>query len=375
MIETPEEEKQVVQPCAQFTGDVNLKDGSKVLCGAIEMKKWTLTNNGLVAWPSSTCVVALGPNADSWTGVYELPTNVRPLVCAEVSVTVRIPEQGGAFRVDFSLANESGELFGPRFWLDVVAVAPEAAPVPVALPVKVAEPKPVSIPVALPVVAQEPMAEEPAVVEEKVASMEDVVQQISEAADSWSSRISATLETWRKSREDEVEADAAQAAQAEDDAAVRDAQLKAEAAELVVASKAATEARAAVNAAFWAEEEAKEAELEKTRAAERAEYEARLAEEARQQKEVDEARQQQEAEDARAAQEAGLWSQMLASLSPEVVPAPVVMPAAVPALHKYEEQLTMIAEMGFGPREVIEVLLEENRGNLQRVVAYLLQQQ
>jgi len=130
--------KDKAQPKAAFIADKTIPDGCPVAVGTIVNKVWALKNIGSAAWPEGTQVLFVGGSLkplgaddavlNGTKGCGVVP-RAKPGEEVEVSVPVQIPEEAGKRLTGYyRLATADGKRFGPRVWIDVLAVPAEAAP-------------------------------------------------------------------------------------------------------------------------------------------------------------------------------------------------------------------------------------------------------
>jgi len=154
------------RPKAEFIHDVTLADGSRVIAGEQINKVFRVKNVGKEAWPAGTRLVFTGgdlvptdqsPQSQSANSVVVPYAGVNEVV--NISIDIVVPEidaEEERMRATFRLVTADGTKFGPRIWIDIIAVNPNFKPVTEkAVPADIEERKSaspaVAIPVAIPV--------------------------------------------------------------------------------------------------------------------------------------------------------------------------------------------------------------------------------
>jgi hypothetical protein len=119
----------VHKPRAQFLRDITIQDGAFCMGNQTIQKTWALRNNGDHAWPAGCKLLFVkGELCPSSQEPIELGS-VAPGDPVHVSVNITIPATPGRYTGYYRLSGPAGN-FGPRFWVDLIAVAdtPEQAP-------------------------------------------------------------------------------------------------------------------------------------------------------------------------------------------------------------------------------------------------------
>jgi hypothetical protein len=131
------------RPCnlAAFLADVTIPDGTEIQTNATFTKTWRLQNNGSCTWTSGYHVIfdtgdrMNAPDAVSVTG-----GTVPFGGSAEVTVTLKAPASAGTYKGYFRLRSPDGIVFGigggGPFYVQIVAVAPEAQAQPPVLEIQ-----------------------------------------------------------------------------------------------------------------------------------------------------------------------------------------------------------------------------------------------
>jgi len=102
-----------------------LLDRSEVETNNTIIKTWLLENNGSIAWPEGTQLIYVrGDDELLVQEQYSVPL-AKPKERVEVSAVLNIPSKPGRYNVYFKLADAARNVFGPRIWADLLAVAPE----------------------------------------------------------------------------------------------------------------------------------------------------------------------------------------------------------------------------------------------------------
>lgn len=128
------------RPKAEFIHDVTLADGSRVIAGEQINKVFRVKNIGKEAWPAGTRLIFTGgdliqsdsqsPQSQSANSVIVPYAGVNEIV--NISIDIVVPEIDGdeeRMRATFRLVTADGTKFGPRIWIDIIAVNPSYKPV------------------------------------------------------------------------------------------------------------------------------------------------------------------------------------------------------------------------------------------------------
>jgi hypothetical protein len=126
---------------ADFVQDVNLPDGAVVLPGPVT-KQWQLKNTGSVKWPEGAKMIFLRGNRELLGEIEEFSVPLaEPNQTVEVACPILVPQKPGQYSAFFQLANKDRDVFGHRFWVELVVNEETKQPVPEAK-VKLPEPVP-----------------------------------------------------------------------------------------------------------------------------------------------------------------------------------------------------------------------------------------
>jgi len=105
---------------ADFVQDVNIPDGSVVGPGTV-IKQWKLKNAGSAKWPEGSKIIFLRGAREllSEREEFEAPL-AEPGQVVEVAVPLVVPEKPGRYSAYFQLADKDRNVFGHRFWVELV---------------------------------------------------------------------------------------------------------------------------------------------------------------------------------------------------------------------------------------------------------------
>ena len=99
----------------------------KASCNII--KSWTVTNNGLVAWPANSKLIFLRGDRELST-MEEFPVApAAPLETVDVMAVLVAPPVPGHYTAVFQLADDQRTVFGPRLTVEINSVQPVVEPV------------------------------------------------------------------------------------------------------------------------------------------------------------------------------------------------------------------------------------------------------
>lgn len=105
---------------AEFIEDVTIPDGSNLSPGDTVAKVWRLRNTGTTPWPAGLKIRPVGGSPN-----YFIPSSLDvslPSVAAgasiQISVDVLVPPTPSRYVSYFKLESHTGDVFGPRFWID-----------------------------------------------------------------------------------------------------------------------------------------------------------------------------------------------------------------------------------------------------------------
>lgn len=119
-----------VKNFVKFLRNLTIRDREEFKCGeGSKIKKFELQNIGKNTWPAGTVKVTIisGESAiiDDDSKVIVLP-EIGAGAIFEISIEFHIPAEPGRYVTYFRLVNARDERFGPRMWLDFIALeAPE----------------------------------------------------------------------------------------------------------------------------------------------------------------------------------------------------------------------------------------------------------
>lgn len=107
---------------ASFVTDVTLPDRSEVSPGQNLIKTWSINNCGTQQWPDPTALVFLRGHRELIPGAQEeFPVqSAKPNETVEVSAEICTPSAPGRYTAFFRLSDSERNLFGPRMWVDII---------------------------------------------------------------------------------------------------------------------------------------------------------------------------------------------------------------------------------------------------------------
>lgn len=124
------------RPCnvAAFLADVTIPDNAEIQTNTNFTKTWRLQNNGSCTWTSGYHVIFdSGDRMNAPDAVAVTGGTIPYGGSVEVSVPVKAPGSAGTYKGNFRLRSPEGVVFGVGsggpFYVQIVAVAPEAPPV------------------------------------------------------------------------------------------------------------------------------------------------------------------------------------------------------------------------------------------------------
>jgi len=107
---------------AAFVTDVTLPDRSEVAPGQTLIKTWSINNCGAQSWPEPTVLLFLRGHRELIPGAQEeFPVqSAKPNETVEVSAEIVTPSTPGRYTAFFRLADSERNMFGPRMWVDLI---------------------------------------------------------------------------------------------------------------------------------------------------------------------------------------------------------------------------------------------------------------
>lgn len=120
-------------PClwAKYVKDVSVKDGTSFLPGVTFVKTWRLMNIGSCAWTKDYQLVFVSGDRMEGASPSVIGQTVNPGQQIDISVSLRAPNQPGAYRGEWMLSTPNGQKFGiganasGPFWVDIKIPKPE----------------------------------------------------------------------------------------------------------------------------------------------------------------------------------------------------------------------------------------------------------
>ncbi len=108
-----------------YVSDVTISDGTELAPGETFTKTWKFSNTGSCTWSSSYSIAFVSGN-DMDGSDTEIDQSVSSGSTAEISVDLTAPEDEGTYTGYWSLADESGTVFGQKVYVQIV-VSEDAA--------------------------------------------------------------------------------------------------------------------------------------------------------------------------------------------------------------------------------------------------------
>jgi hypothetical protein len=102
-----------------YVSDVTISDGTEFAPGATFTKTWKFANTGSCTWSSSYSIAFVSGN-DMDGSDTEIDQSVSSGSTAEISVDLTAPEDVGTYTGYWSLADESGTIFGQKVFVQIV---------------------------------------------------------------------------------------------------------------------------------------------------------------------------------------------------------------------------------------------------------------
>lgn len=101
-------------PCdrIKFVKDLTYPDNTEVAAGSTFVKTWRLQNDGSCTWTTAYSLVFAGGDSMGASAASPLAGNIAPGQTVDLSVTLTAPNDGGTYRGDFKLRNDSNVVFG-----------------------------------------------------------------------------------------------------------------------------------------------------------------------------------------------------------------------------------------------------------------------
>lgn len=129
-----------------YVSDVTIADGTEFAPSATFTKTWKFTNTGSCAWSSSYSITFVsGEDMDG--SETEIDQSVSSGSTAEISVDLTAPEDVGTYTGYWSLADESGTVFGQKVYVQIVVSDDAATNTPTVTPTELASTStPTSVP-------------------------------------------------------------------------------------------------------------------------------------------------------------------------------------------------------------------------------------
>jgi hypothetical protein len=120
----------------EFVEDLSIPDDTAFTPGEPFTKTWRLRNNGTCPWTPEYSLVYIGGDAIPGPGAVPLSTTVAPGEAIDLSIGLTAPEEFGAYRNNYQIADAEGEPFGingfieDAFWVQIVVAEAAATPAP-----------------------------------------------------------------------------------------------------------------------------------------------------------------------------------------------------------------------------------------------------
>jgi next-to-BRCA1 protein 1 len=211
-----------VRHLARFVCDVTIPDGTVVSPDQKFFKIWKMRNEGSTQWPEDARLIFVGGDKLSALEYVPVPA-VNPNEEIEIAVDMVAPSKPGRYIGYWRLAQEDGNRFGQRVWIDIVVAAPgneveqtassfekplqtpsrmetemenvvpEPSPVPVPVPVEKIPVEPIPVPVPVEKVPVEPVPVQPEPVLVPPKPVNPLVEQILSMGFENQERIEALL--------------------------------------------------------------------------------------------------------------------------------------------------------------------------------------
>lgn len=108
--------------CAAFVSEVNLLSRTEVLPSQTLVKTWQVRNNGSTTWDEGTTLVFLHGTLVSVENSFEVASAL-PSATINVSAVILTPAAPGRYRAVFRLQDRFGRHFGPKMWCDIDVVS------------------------------------------------------------------------------------------------------------------------------------------------------------------------------------------------------------------------------------------------------------
>jgi len=120
-----------------YVSDVTISDGTEFAPGATFTKTWKFANTGSCTWSSSYSIAFVNGN-DMDGSKTEIDQSVPSGSTAEISVDLTAPENVGTYTGYWSLADESGTVFGQKVYVQIVVSDNVATNTPTSTPTSTA---------------------------------------------------------------------------------------------------------------------------------------------------------------------------------------------------------------------------------------------
>jgi hypothetical protein len=112
---------------SEFVEDLTVPDNTEIAAGTQFEKTWRGRNNGTCPWSEGYGLAFVEGEQMAGPDRTSIPQTA-PEGEADISVTLVAPDKPGSYRGDWRLSGPDGELFGAKFYVQIIVVRPAITP-------------------------------------------------------------------------------------------------------------------------------------------------------------------------------------------------------------------------------------------------------